>query len=75
MFTCEARRLVVRGPALGSFLEHVVPLLDGSRTLDEIEQEVAEVVPASELEGTLSLLVENRLVRDAASGGSDSGRP
>jgi bacteriocin biosynthesis cyclodehydratase domain-containing protein len=73
VFTCEARRLVVRGPRVGRFLEHVVPLLDGTRTIDEIAQNVADDVPAPELEGTLALLVENRLVRDAASGALPTG--
>jgi molybdopterin-synthase adenylyltransferase len=68
VFTCEARRVVIRGRSLREFLEIVVPLLDGRHTLDEIKDQLAEVVDPPDLVGTLTLLQQNRIVQDVAYG-------
>jgi len=66
VFTCERRRVVVRGRSFEMFVERVVPLLDGSHTLEEIEDRVADVVAPAELEASLTLLREHGIVEDAS---------
>jgi adenylyltransferase/sulfurtransferase len=65
VFTSERKRLVVGGRSFGAFVEHIVPLLDGQHTLDEIRARVGGVFDPLELEDSLSLLVQHRIVEDA----------
>ena len=65
VFSSEGKRLVVRGRAFRDFVDLVVPLLDGRHTLEEIEQRVASVFDPGDLERSLNLLVENRIIEDA----------
>lgn len=65
MFASERRRLVVRGHSFREFLTRVVPLLDGSRTLEEIQQEVADVFEPQDVADSLALLEQQRIVEDA----------
>jgi bacteriocin biosynthesis cyclodehydratase domain-containing protein len=65
IFTSEGKQLVIRGRSMREFSERVVPLLDGRYTLEEIQEELADVFDPSELERSLALLVQNRVVEDA----------
>jgi molybdopterin-synthase adenylyltransferase len=65
VFMSEGRRLVFTGSAFASFVEHVVPLLDGAHALEEIQTRTKEIFDPAELERFLRLLQENRVVEDA----------
>jgi bacteriocin biosynthesis cyclodehydratase domain-containing protein len=67
VFASERRRLVVRGHSFREFLARVVPLLDGSRTLQEIQDAVADVFEPQDVAESLSLLVQHQIVEDAES--------
>jgi adenylyltransferase/sulfurtransferase len=67
VFTCERRRIVLRGRSFSVFVDRVVPLLDGSLTVEELQQQLTGVVDASELESSLALLQEHGIVEDAMS--------
>jgi bacteriocin biosynthesis cyclodehydratase domain-containing protein len=71
VFTSESRRVVVRGEWLQDFVEQVVPLLDGSRSLEAIVRESAEIFDAEDLRRTISMLVEQGLVVDAGDEAED----
>jgi molybdopterin-synthase adenylyltransferase len=65
VFTSEGKRLVIRGRSLGLFLERVVPLLDGTHTLAEIEERSADLFDRRQLEESLGLLTDSGIVEDA----------
>jgi bacteriocin biosynthesis cyclodehydratase domain-containing protein len=65
VFTSETRRLVVRGRSFGTFVDRVVPLLDGEHTLEDIQDEVADVFAADDVAASVSLLRQNLVVEDA----------
>ena len=65
VFASERRRLVVRGHSFREFLARVVPLLDGSRTLEEIQREVADVFEPQDVADSLALLEQHQIVEDA----------
>ncbi len=66
VFTSGRRRIRVTGRGLGEFFQHVAPLLDGKRTLDEIEQAVALLFSRADLESALLLLAGHQLLEDGA---------
>jgi adenylyltransferase/sulfurtransferase len=66
VFTSGRRRIRVTGRGLGEFFQHVAPLLDGQRTLDQIEQAVAPLFSRADLEGALLLLAGHQLLEDGA---------
>ena len=65
-FVSECRRVKLKGRSFREFHQRVVPLLDGEHTLAEIEAEVADVFDPADLEESLALLAEHRLLEDAA---------
>src|SRR5205807_2191613 len=65
VFTSERRRLVVRGHSFREFLAHVVPLLDGTRTLEEIQDEVADVFEPQDVADSIALLAQHQIIEDA----------
>jgi bacteriocin biosynthesis cyclodehydratase domain-containing protein len=69
VITSERRRLKLKGQLFREFLQCVVPLLDGTRTLPQIQAEVAEVFTADDLERSLRLLAEQHVLEDAAQDG------
>ncbi len=66
IFTSGRRRIRVTGRGLGEFFRRVAPLLDGERTLDEIEQAVAPLFSRADLESALLLLAGHQLLEDGA---------
>src|SRR5947199_9274418 len=65
VFASERRRLVVRGHSFREFLAHVVPLLDGTRTLEEIQDQVAGVFEPQDVADSLALLAQHQIIEDA----------
>ena len=65
----ESRSITLKGYAFREFCERVVPLLDGTRDVDEIETETADVFDAGDLEAMLDLLASHRVVVDAPDDG------
>jgi adenylyltransferase/sulfurtransferase len=65
VFTSSRRRIRVAGRGLGEFFRHVIPLLDGERTLAEIEQ-AAPLFSRADLESALSLLAGHQLLEEGA---------
>jgi adenylyltransferase/sulfurtransferase len=66
VITSERRRLKLKGQLFREFMESVVPLLDGSRTLEQIQAEVADLFTPEDLERSLQLLAEQHILEDAA---------
>jgi bacteriocin biosynthesis cyclodehydratase domain-containing protein len=72
----ERRTLRLKGYAFREFCERVVPLLDGSRSLEEIHASTADVFEPEDLDRCLALLRDQGVVVDAAAAngvGSDAG--
>jgi molybdopterin-synthase adenylyltransferase len=65
VFTSEDNRLVIRGRSFPEFLERVVPLLDGRRTLDQVTEKASDLFERDDLEQTIVLLAEQGIVADA----------
>ncbi|HYL37828.1 MAG TPA: TOMM precursor leader peptide-binding protein [Bryobacteraceae bacterium] len=66
VFTSGRREIRLAGKSFTEFLARVVPLLDGRRTLGEIQEAVAATFSAADLARALALLEEQRLLEDAA---------
>ena len=60
----ERRRIKLKGHAFREFHRSVVPLLDGTHTVAEIEAELADVFEAADLEAALELLVQHGILED-----------
>jgi bacteriocin biosynthesis cyclodehydratase domain-containing protein len=67
----ERLTLKLKGYAFREFCERVVPLLDGTRTLEEIEAATADVFRPEDVRETLDLLASQGVVVD----GPESGLP
>jgi adenylyltransferase/sulfurtransferase len=65
IFRSERRRLVVNANSIDEFLERVVPLLDGQHTLEDIQERLAGTFTPQDLENSLSVLLQHRIVEDA----------
>jgi adenylyltransferase/sulfurtransferase len=65
VFASEGKRLVLEGHSFQTFVERVVPLLDGRHTLKDVQAKVADVFDANDLADCLALLVHHRVVEDA----------
>jgi adenylyltransferase/sulfurtransferase len=65
LFDSERRKVKLKGCSFREFLGSVVPLLDGTRTLAEIQAEVAGLFAPEELAKCLGLLADHRLLQDA----------
>lgn len=64
-FISDSRRIKLKGHSFREFQRELLPLLDGARTLAEIQDEVADIFAPKDVETCLSLLIENNLVEDA----------
>ena len=71
-FVSAQRRVHLKGHAFREFVQHVVPLLDGSRTVDEIHARVSDRFAAEDLDECLTLLSEQLLIEDADAWGLDA---
>jgi adenylyltransferase/sulfurtransferase len=65
LFESERRKIKLKGRSFREFLRSVIPLLDGTRTLEEIQAEVIALFPPEDLERCLTLLAEHNLLQDA----------
>jgi bacteriocin biosynthesis cyclodehydratase domain-containing protein len=65
-FDSERRKVKLKGSSFREFLRSAVPLMDGTRTLAEIQSEVAGLFDPEDLERSLKLLAEYDLIEDAA---------
>jgi molybdopterin-synthase adenylyltransferase len=65
LFDSERRKVKLKGSSLREFLQSVIPLLDGARTLAEIQAEVAGVFAPEDLAHCLGLLAHHGLVENA----------
>jgi len=54
IFTSGRREIRLAGKSFGEFLARVVPLLDGRRTLGEIQESIADVFSAADVERALA---------------------
>ncbi|MEA2188822.1 MAG: molybdopterin-synthase adenylyltransferase [Solirubrobacteraceae bacterium] len=65
----ERRTLRLKGYAFREFCERVVPLLDGSRSLEQIHESTGDVFEPEDLDRCLALLRDQGVVVDAAANG------
>ena len=65
----ERRRIKLKGHSFREFLEHVVPLLDGTHSLEDIRARVSDVFEPEDLDASLELLASQNLLEDAAGDG------
>jgi len=64
-FVSERRRIKLKGHSFREFQQHVIPLLDGRHTLEEIEHKVEGVFEPRDLEAGLRLLADQNLIEDS----------
>ncbi|MDA0183987.1 TOMM precursor leader peptide-binding protein [Solirubrobacter phytolaccae] len=61
----ERRSLTLKGLGFRELCERVVPLLDGTRSLDDIQAQASDVIDAEDLAETLDLLLAQGVVVEA----------
>ena len=61
-FVSERRRLKIKGHSFREFQQHVLPMLDGSHTVEEIQKSVAHVFAPQDLEQCLQLMSSQGLL-------------
>ncbi len=64
VITSERRRLKLKGHSFREFLYEVVPLLDGTRSTEEIQQLVSDTFAPEDLSAALELLASEGLLED-----------
>ena len=64
-FVSESRKIKVKGHSFREFQQHVVPLLNGEHTIEEIQSQVADLFAAEDLQACLDLLGEQKLLEEA----------
>jgi bacteriocin biosynthesis cyclodehydratase domain-containing protein len=64
-FVSERRRVTLKGHHFREFQQYVLPLLDGSHTVKEIEGELSDLFKSEDLEECLELLAGQNLIEDA----------
>jgi molybdopterin-synthase adenylyltransferase len=74
-FASERRRVKLKGQSFREFQQHVIPLLDGRHTVEEIEGRVAHVFAAEELRAGLNLLAQHSLLEDVGGRAADVAEP
>ncbi len=67
-FVSERRRLKLKGHSFREFVEKLVPLLDGRRSLEEIERELTDYFNPQDIAECLKVLEENNLIEDGDNG-------
>jgi molybdopterin-synthase adenylyltransferase len=65
-FVSEQRRLKLKGHSFREFVQRVVPLLDGARTVEEIAKEVGDVFAQPDLVAALELLAQQNVLEEGA---------
>jgi adenylyltransferase/sulfurtransferase len=65
LFDSERRKVKLKGRSFHEFLRSAVPLLDGTRTLAEVQAELADLFAPEDLAACLGLLAEHHLLQDA----------
>src|SRR4051794_20894024 len=65
-FISSTRRVRLKGRFFREFHMELIPLLDGTRTYEEICAAVADTFAPTDLDAALRLLAEQNLLRDAA---------
>jgi adenylyltransferase/sulfurtransferase len=65
-FVSSHRRVKLRGRSFREFVQNVVPLLDGSRSFEEIHSCVSDLFRPDDLMACLDLLSEHGLLEDAS---------
>jgi molybdopterin-synthase adenylyltransferase len=65
-FVSQQRSIKLKGYSFREFEQRVIPLLDGRRTMEEIEQAVADVFAPADLAAGLELLAQQNLLVDDA---------
>jgi bacteriocin biosynthesis cyclodehydratase domain-containing protein len=63
-FVSGHRRVRLRGHSFREFVQRVAPLLDGSRTVEEVERAVADVFAPDDLHACLEMLGRQGLLED-----------
>jgi bacteriocin biosynthesis cyclodehydratase domain-containing protein len=63
-FSSETRRITLKGHSFREFQQHVVPLLDGAHSVDDIAERVADVFARQDLVAALDLLAEQRVLEE-----------
>jgi molybdopterin-synthase adenylyltransferase len=65
-FVSDTRSVKLKGRSFRDFQQQVVPLLDGTRSFDDIANAVADLFAPADLHAALTLLAEQNLLRDAS---------
>jgi adenylyltransferase/sulfurtransferase len=65
----ERRAITLKGYAFREFCERIVPLLDGQRSLEQIQQETADVFDGPDVADMLTLLASHGILVDAPDDG------
>jgi molybdopterin-synthase adenylyltransferase len=63
-FVSGQRRVRLRGRSFREFVQSVVPLLDGTRTVEEIQKETADLFAAQDLYACLEMLGSQGMLED-----------
>ncbi|MFL6452366.1 MAG: TOMM precursor leader peptide-binding protein [Bryobacteraceae bacterium] len=63
-FVSAHRRVRMRGHSFREFVQKVVPLLNGTRTVEEIHKEVADLFAAEDLHACLEMLGNHGMLED-----------
>jgi molybdopterin-synthase adenylyltransferase len=64
IISSERRRIKLKGHSFREFLEYVVPLLDGSHSIEDIRISVADVFAPEDLDASLELLATQNFLED-----------
>ena len=64
-FVSGHRRVRLRGHSFREFVQRVAPLLDGSRTVEQLQNDVADIFAPEDLHGCLDMLGSHGLLEDA----------
>jgi adenylyltransferase/sulfurtransferase len=67
----ERRTIAVKGRSFRKFLDHVVPLLDGAHTLEEIRARVAHLFEEAAVDAAIGLLASHGVLEDGDDGFAD----
>jgi adenylyltransferase/sulfurtransferase len=65
-FVSDHRRVRLRGHSFREFVQRVAPLLDGTRTVEELQKEVADIFAPDDLLACLEMLGRHGLLEDTA---------
>jgi thiazole/oxazole-forming peptide maturase SagC family component len=68
-FVSSQRRLKLKGHAFREFVQHVVPMLNGEHSFEEIHSEVSDLFEADDLAACFNFLNEQGLLEDSESWG------